>query len=447
MFQDIELCAVYTKCILKCILKFYILLGEEFNQRSVIAQILQVYEWLCLNCQTQRALKEMEPLVTKPQAKPDIVTTSTPPRSVTPKTETSAGETSKKELPPVPSDKVISGTDEFKASVTPPVQKEKNSITDTSKVQEAVPNEEKRAEKKEAQVSSERMPAMEDQKAPGPPKVVIDQDTAGQPTDNKEEMARVLEKPDKSTVKSSSQEQDTSKQETGFFGFGFGGTKPQPAPSKPSDTSTGKLFGFGGLTETPPTQSVTAVSGKVLGFGSSIFSSASNLISSAVQDEPSKTPPTTRKGSAASQTSIKSPTPPASPKGSAVSQTSTKTPPTSRKGSEASQASLKMPAGDAEKLAAQKLVENKVDQKSEVMVDGTPETAKLPPSLQPAPKPIQASCPICKVELNVGSTDPPNFNICTDCKNTVCSQCGFDPMPHQTKVRNDLILIPHNINI
>nr|XP_057934645.1 protein piccolo isoform X2 [Doryrhamphus excisus] len=37
-------------------------------------------------------------------------------------------------------------------------------------------------------------------------------------------------------------------------------------------------------------------------------------------------------------------------------------------------------------------------------------------------------CPLCKTtQLNTGSGDPPNFNTCTECKNQVCSLCGFSP--------------------
>ncbi len=62
-------------------------------------------------------------------------------------------------------------------------------------------------------------------------------------------------------------------EESSFFGFGFGGTRSR-SPS--------------------PLPGASSASGKVLGFGSSFLSSASNLIS-AVQDEPSTTPPTSRK--------------------------------------------------------------------------------------------------------------------------------------------------------
>ncbi|OCT85626.1 hypothetical protein XELAEV_18023797mg [Xenopus laevis] len=39
-------------------------------------------------------------------------------------------------------------------------------------------------------------------------------------------------------------------------------------------------------------------------------------------------------------------------------------------------------------------------------------------------------CPLCKTELNVGSSEPTNYNTCTSCKKQVCNMCGFNPTPH-----------------
>ncbi|XP_069822590.1 protein bassoon [Dendropsophus ebraccatus] len=39
-------------------------------------------------------------------------------------------------------------------------------------------------------------------------------------------------------------------------------------------------------------------------------------------------------------------------------------------------------------------------------------------------------CPLCKTDLNVGSSDAPNYNSCTSCKKQVCNLCGFNPTPH-----------------
>ncbi|KAI1905481.1 hypothetical protein AGOR_G00016640 [Albula goreensis] len=170
------------------------------------------------------------------------------------------------------------------------------------------------------------------------------------------------------------------KQESGFFGLSFGGFS-EPAKPQPAESVSGKLLGPAPAKPdaAPPAESV---SGKMFGFGSSIFSSASNLITSAVQDE---TP------SAPTQT----PAPQKPP--------DTKPPPTK------AQAPTTAPA-QAEKPQAP-----------------PPKSADPAP---PAPKPAKEACPLCKVELNVGSSDPPNYNTCTECKKTVCNLCGFNPMPH-----------------
>ncbi len=220
----------------------------------------------------------------------------------------------------------------------------------------------------------------------------------------------LLKESDKSKEKSAPPPQaEPPKQDSSFFGFGFSGPKAQPASSKPSESTTGKLFGFGGLTETARSRSPSpqSVSGKVLGFGSSIFSSASNLI---LQDEPSTTPPTSRKASIVSQTSAKT------------------TPPTSRKGSAVAQASSKI--GDTKPHAGQD-AEKPAEKKAEIKQV----TAPKPPQ-KPAPEEGKTNCPLCKVELNIDSKDAKNFNTCTECKTTVCSQCGFNPVPHQTEVRH-----------
>lgn len=205
---------------------------------------------------------------------------------------------------------------------------------------------------------------------------------------------------------------DSAKEDTGFFGFGFGGARSRSPSPQP------------------------VVSEKVLGFGSSFFSSASNLISSVVQDESSTTPPTPRKGSTVSQTSVKSATPPASRKGSSVSQTSLKTTSavaaaaTSRKGSTASQDSTKMQAGESIPLSQKQMEDKKSLQPQAFKAPSAPPSK--PQTADKSPQPHPKECPLCKVELK---KDPPNFNTCTECKSIVCTLCGFNPMPHQTEVR------------
>lgn len=218
--------------------------------------------------------------------------------------------------------------------------------------------------------------------------------------------------------------------------------KRDPSPAKlivqqkpePSKEESGFLsFGFGGARSGSPQPSVTAVSGKVLGFGSSFLNSASNLISSAVQDESSTPPPTSRKASTASEMSAKTKTPQTSRKASVVSQTSVKTTPTlpaSRKGSVTSQTNP--PTGDTKAPITDKPKEDKTDEKQVQQPSVLPEASVVEVA---APKAETRACPLCKVDLNVGSKETPNYNTCTECKNIVCNLCGFNPTPHQTEVR------------
>lgn len=152
--------------------------------------------------------------------------------------------------------------------------------------------------------------------------------------------------------------------------------KPTPPPAaQPAKQESGGFFGFSGP-KSQPTKSSESMTGKMLGFGSSIFSSASTLITSAVQDEPKTTPPTPRKMSTPAQ-------------------------------------------------APETLLQAKNNSSAKVKEEkGLPEPPKV------ASKDRLSTCPLCKVELNMGTKDPPNYNRCTECKNTVCNLCGFNPTPH-----------------
>ncbi|XP_066540553.1 serine/arginine repetitive matrix protein 2-like [Hoplias malabaricus] len=221
--------------------------------------------------------------------------------------------------------------------------------------------------------------------------------------------------------------------------------EPTPDKTKPAQESSG-FFGFGSARSRSPSPqpAVAAVSGKVLGFGSSLFSSASNFISSAVQDDSSLTPPTSRKDSQVSQSSIKM-TPPSSRKGSAISQTSLKTTtplPTSRKGSETTEDSQTKQTGKIKLPTALNQEDKKNEETKSVLHQGkesflgtgsNPEPSDLKESPQATPK----DCPLCKVEIK---KNPPNYNTCTQCKSIVCVQCGFNPTPHQIEVKQWLCL-------
>lgn len=163
---------------------------------------------------------------------------------------------------------------------------------------------------------------------------------------------------------------------------------------------SGGLFGFGGgKSQSSGEKSAESVTGKMFGFGSSIFGSASSLITSAVQDQPKTTQPISPKMSPAKESK---------PNVAAEVQEKKKTP-------QVAQQSKKPP-----------LVEPKLDEApSEPQKSAASEaTAKTSPSL----------CPLCKNGLNIGTENPPNYSTCTKCNCTVCNQCGFNPMPNVSDV-------------
>lgn len=182
-------------------------------------------------------------------------------------------------------------------------------------------------------------------------------------------------KPDHTMQTEQKKNDAAEQQESGGF-FGFGGGKTQLSAEKAAESVTGKMFGF----------------------GSSIFGSASALITSTVQDQPKTTPPVSPKMSPAKE--MKSPTAQnKDPQKKLEQPQQTKTPPL---------AQAKVEKASSEHLKAAT---------SQATVKSDPST-----------------CPLCKVELNIGSKNPPNYNTCTNCKNTVCNQCGFNPVPNVTEV-------------
>lgn len=177
---------------------------------------------------------------------------------------------------------------------------------------------------------------------------------------------------------------------------------PQKMPKKASlatQQESGGLFGFGGGKSQPSLEkSAESVTGKMFGFGSSIFGSASSLITSAVQDQPKTTPSVSPKMSPAKETK---------PNLAVENKEHKKTP-------QQTQQSKKPP-----------LVDSKLGKPSEPLKPGASEaTGKTNLSL----------CPLCKIGLNVGTKNPPNYSTCTKCNTTVCKQCGFNPTPNVLEV-------------
>lgn len=191
---------------------------------------------------------------------------------------------------------------------------------------------------------------------------------------------------------------------------------------------SGGLFGFGD--SKPQPEVAKAVSGKMLGFGSSIFSSASSMLNSIGNT----TPPVSPKGSPKISPAKES-------KSSTVQNVEQEKKPDQPQKAEG-QPSLKPKPDEIKSPASQKRepqkpsLETKTSPSLQPKVDKTPPgTSKPEASPQESVKPGQSTCLLCKIKLNMGSKDPPNYNNCTQCKNTVCNQCGFNPRPNETVVR------------
>lgn len=265
-----------------------------------------------------------------------------------------------------------------------PVMKRQASPNKVSETANIVKNESSQSDKVQMKDSQITGPKVKETSAPGSPqKKTL---TAEQLT--KSEVAKISESPKKvspasaqkpvpqkspdlSGRKQSHPTSTTQEEPKGLFGFSS--SKPHPDSGKPAESLGGKMFGF----------------------GSSIFSSASTLINSTTQEEPKAAPPVSPKTTVTKDT--KSPS--------------------------------------AQRREQEKNVEQVQQPKTSQMQQVKAETSKLKDAVgSPGiPKETQSTCPLCKANLNVGSKEPPNYKTCTECKHTVCSQCGFNPMPSETK--------------
>ncbi|XP_064012512.1 protein bassoon isoform X2 [Pogoniulus pusillus] len=168
-------------------------------------------------------------------------------------------------------------------------------------------------------------------------------------------------------------------------------SSPQHQQAKPSSSEQRKMTGDAGVKPAAPAPGAGAqeqpqegLTGKLFGFGASLLTQASTLMS--VQPE---APPPSQ----------------ASPG---------KVPP-------------KIVFSDASKEAGPKAPG------AQGRAGATPATKPSKPEQGVKPKEVpkaKVSCPLCKAEINVGSSEPPNYNTCTTCHQQVCNMCGFNPTPH-----------------
>nr|XP_014698675.2 protein piccolo [Equus asinus] len=213
-------------------------------------------------------------------------------------------------------------------------------------------------------------------------------------------------------------------------------------PPKPQEQSIRFSLNLGSITDAPKSQPTTpqeTVTGKLFGFGASIFSQASNLISTAGQ-------PGSHLQSGSGAPTKQGP-PPSQPPPSQGPPKPTDQVPLAPAKVMPVEKETKAPVAEklepkAEQVPTVKRTET--EKKPLPIKDSKPSTAEpqkavLPSKPEKNPKP-ESACPLCKTELNLGSKDPPNFRTCTECKNQVCNLCGFNPTPHLTEIQEWLCL-------
>ncbi|XP_061202918.1 protein bassoon [Neopsephotus bourkii] len=168
-------------------------------------------------------------------------------------------------------------------------------------------------------------------------------------------------------------------------------SSPQHQQAKPSPSEQRKATGDAGAKPAAPTPGAGAqeqpqegLTGKLFGFGASLLTQASTLMS--VQPEAP---------------------PPSQPSPGKV-------PPKIVFSDASKEAGPKAPGAQGRAGAAP------------AAKPGKPEQGVKPKEVPKA----KVLCPLCKAEINVGSGEPPNYNTCTTCRQQVCNMCGFNPTPH-----------------
>ncbi|XP_070594874.1 protein bassoon [Erythrolamprus reginae] len=173
-------------------------------------------------------------------------------------------------------------------------------------------------------------------------------------------------------------------------------SSPQHQQAKPSSIDQRKIVGDSpAKTPVPPSsaggaqeQTQEGLTGKLFGFGASLLTQASTLMSV----QPEATPPS--------------------------QQSPGKVPP-------------KIVFSDASKEAGPKAPSTGPGTQSKPATVPAAKQVKVGQVTKPKEVPKErVLCPLCKAEINVGSGEPSNYNTCTSCKQQVCNKCGFNPTPH-----------------
>ncbi|XP_051758404.1 protein bassoon isoform X5 [Ctenopharyngodon idella] len=182
---------------------------------------------------------------------------------------------------------------------------------------------------------------------------------------------------------------------------------------------------------------------KLFGFGASLLNQASTLISVDPLPGSSQQPSPARNQSAQGTRVI------FSDATAGASAKSTAGPPGTTKTGPGGVAFPKGPGAPLQKppLQQQSPVQHQKgpkQQQSPTHHQTTPQQSPLKQPTPPAPAPVSqkpdVTCPLCKTAFNVGTTEPPNYRSCTQCHTEVCNLCGFNPTPHLVEKKEWLCL-------
>ncbi|XP_062991092.1 protein piccolo-like [Elgaria multicarinata webbii] len=467
--------------------------------------ITEIKEWLCLNCQMQRALggdvtsghgpgpqpsvsKQKIPAptsATKPPSQPQQPTQKkdVPLKSdVTPVPEYKKPPTQTKHLPSSspakskPSDAELQPTestpksDEAKPSVVEDKQKQSSIQKPTSNIGPTPLDTKKdspglkpalaqqkvvHSQKSEAVKSSQDTPTPLDAKsapldAKTSPQVsrqksdpkLVSQPGPGLDTKAQKQVEQVDLKEDPKKVQPPMNPKPDAKQQIPKGQQATVGPKPSQAqppaqiqqPQKTPEQSRRFSLNVGGITDAPKPQPTTpqeTVTGKLFGFGASIFSQASNLISTTGQ--PGAQPQGPPSGSPSRHTPPPA-QPPVSQKDVRQSQPPPKATPMKKETKPLMAEKPEPPKAEGISTVRETDAEKKPLPAKDTKSPAVKAKQSSDPPEMARPSLPTSACPLCKIELNVGSKAPPNYNTCTECKNIVCNLCGFNPMPHITEV-------------
>lgn len=400
--------------------------------------------WLCLTCQMQRALlaaESVEPPLMKPQASPNKVSTPLAAQKEISKDHPITTELQNKEenKPSVQMDVTKTPTTAaLPAKETPDTVSsltEKKTTAPTKEVPTSfAPIEEPTAVVSDLNKSlpAQLPPLNADTVTCSPKKKDIISQSSPSRIKLSEKKAEIVQKSADKPVTFSDDVQPPKAPNGESTPVEMSFAKSALPAAQATNQKTG-LFSIGGpQSQHAESKTTEAMTGKIMGFGSSLFSSASTLITSANKEESRTTPPSSRKMSAPAQVSGKMATSQISPKSSS---------PVSPRMTSEKEAKLPPAQKPHPDIISDQSQEAKVPLSIQSQVKKDPLEPSKPEVSQGAPKVGQSSCPLCKAKLNVGSKELPNYNTCSECKTDVCNKCGFSPMPHLEKVIQFLQLL------